>query len=467
MFVNIILIGVICVGFFLICKKAPINVYSSSNTVDTNVAHYTHQELIEATDGLKDELGKGSFGIVYKGILGSNAVAVKKLDRVFKDGEKEFKTEDNAIGRTHHKNLVQLLVYCDDSIAKGLSYLHEECSTQVIHCDIKPQNILLDDYYNAKISDFGLAKILMRNQSRTSIGIRGTKGYVAPEWFRNIPVIVKVDVYSFGVLLLEIISCQKSVHFESEALDDYKKLTTCVMVGLWFVQENPSLRPTMRKDIQMLEGDVDVIELHVLSLLLSPTLNIKEWAKVGPLSGKDPLVIVIADVDSLARILLGPEAWYVLTQETLDALCDTFHIPEEVHPILPCHNDTMHERPAGKIELCTRFFDYANFRLPLSTFLVDVFRYFRINISQLSVIRAVDEFACPSRFPWHTAKNVVKDRAPVVGDFNSQDYNTLVTHPSSFWKYSELFLCLVGLSRHYTLDVNTYPVFLYDNGEGG
>ncbi|GJS92674.1 G-type lectin S-receptor-like serine/threonine-protein kinase LECRK3 [Tanacetum coccineum] len=324
MFVNIILIGVICVGFYLICKKAPTNV-SSSNTVNTNVAHYTYQELIEATDGFKDELGKGSFGIVYKGILGSNAVAVKKLDRVFKDGEKEFKTEVNAIGRTHHKNLVQLLGYCDDSeqrlliyeymsngtlagflfgdirpswkqrsyiavgIAKGLSYLHEECSTQVIHCDIKPQNILLDDYYNAKISDFGIAKILMMNQSRTSTGIRGTKGYVAPEWFRNIPVTVKVDVYSFGVLLLEIISCRKSVHFESgnedrailtdwawdcyqegrlnefvendlEALDDYKKLTTFVMVGLWCVQENPSLRPTMRKVIQMLEGVVDVIE---------------------------------------------------------------------------------------------------------------------------------------------------------------------------------------------------------------
>ncbi|KAI3676928.1 hypothetical protein L1987_86543 [Smallanthus sonchifolius] len=93
----------------------------------------------------------------------------------------------------------------------GLSYLHEECSTQVIHCDIKPQNILLDDYYNAKISYFGLAKLLMMNESRTNTGIRGTKGYVAPEWFRNTAVTIKVDVYSFGVLLLEIISCRKNV----------------------------------------------------------------------------------------------------------------------------------------------------------------------------------------------------------------------------------------------------------------
>ncbi|KAM0065244.1 putative protein kinase RLK-Pelle-SD-2b family [Helianthus debilis subsp. tardiflorus] len=175
-------------------------------------------------------------------------------------------------------------------IAKGLSYLHEECSTQVIHCDIKPQNILLDDYYNAKISDFGLAKLLMMNESRTNTGIRGTKGYVAPEWFRNIPITIKVDVYSFGVLLLEIISCQKSVkenksdveygailtdwawdYYQErildtfvdkdlEALDDYKKLTTFVKVGLWCVQENPSMRPTMRKVIQMLEGVTEVSE---------------------------------------------------------------------------------------------------------------------------------------------------------------------------------------------------------------
>nr|GFA77956.1 G-type lectin S-receptor-like serine/threonine-protein kinase LECRK3 [Tanacetum cinerariifolium] len=261
----------------LICKKAPRNVYSSSNTVDTNVAHYTYQELIIATDGFKDELGKGSFGIVYKGILGSNTVAVKKLDRVFKDGEKEFKTEVNAIARTHHKNLVQLLGYCDDSeqrlliyeymsngtlagflfgdirpswkqrtyiavgIAKGLSYLHEECSTHVIHCDIKPQNILLDDYYNAKISDFGLAKILMMNQSRTSTGIRGTKGYVAPEWFRNIPVTVKVDVlYDIVYSLFPDLKAenrheeQESMHTPGRSrLTSSKSPCSAISMALW------------------------------------------------------------------------------------------------------------------------------------------------------------------------------------------------------------------------------------------
>ena len=166
---------------------------------------------------------------------------------MFQDNEKEFKAEVNVIGQTHHKNLVRLIGYCDEKqhrllvyefmqngtlasflfdglkpswhqrtqiafgIARGLFYLHEGCSTHIIHCDIKPQNVLLDEYYNARISDFGLAKLLVINQSQTKTAIRGTKGYVAPDWFRSAPISVKVDVYSFGVLLLEIVCCRKNV----------------------------------------------------------------------------------------------------------------------------------------------------------------------------------------------------------------------------------------------------------------
>ncbi|GJT27591.1 hypothetical protein Tco_0907866 [Tanacetum coccineum] len=181
-----------------------------------------------------------------------------------------------------------------------------------------------------------------------------------------------------------------------------------------------------------------------------------------------------------------------LTQKALDAFCTKFHIPEEIHLVLPNQNDTMHERPIGKIGLYTRFFYYANFRLPLSTFLVDLLRHFRINISQLSVIGAamngwmsfskrsdnafvcytkpldslknwnnhffwVDDFACPASFPWHTAKNVTRDPAPVAADFDAQDYATLVAHPSPFWKFPEAFLYLVRLSRYYPFDEETYP----------
>nr|GEW38118.1 hypothetical protein [Tanacetum cinerariifolium] len=165
----------------------------------------------------------------------------------------------------------------------------------------------------------------------------------------------------------------------------------------------------------------------------------------------------------------------VLTQEALDAFCNTFHILEEVHPVFPNQDDKMHQRPAGKIGLYTRFFDFANFRLPFSTFHVDILRHFRINISQLSVIGVaknnrffwVDDFACLASFLWHTAKHVIRDPAPVVADFNAQDYATLVAHPSLFRKFPKAFLCLVGLSRHYTLDEETYPRFVHKNGEGG
>lgn len=298
-----------------------------SSTVETNLRCFSYEELREATSGFEHELGRGAFGVVYKGtikLMGSSVpIAVKKLNDLARDGEKEFRTEVNVIGQTHHKNLVRLLGFCEEGhqrllvyeflsngtlanllfgefkpnwndrihiasgIARGLLYLHEECSSQIIHCDIKPQNILLDDYYNARVSDFGLAKLMLVDQSQTSTAIRGTKGYVAPEWFRNLPITVKVDVYSFDVLLLEIICCRKSVDTDAsgsekivltfwaydcyqdgtlealvgnevEALDDRGMLERFLMVAIWCIQEDPSLRPTMRKVTQMLEGVVQV-----------------------------------------------------------------------------------------------------------------------------------------------------------------------------------------------------------------
>ncbi|KAF4359248.1 hypothetical protein F8388_005357 [Cannabis sativa] len=191
---------------------------------------FSYEELEKATNKFSEQLGSGAFGTVFKGVISingySNCIAIKKLDRIDMarevSGEKEFKAEVSAIGRTNHKNLVQLIGLCNEGqhrllvyefmsngslasfvfrpsprpswhhrtqigldIAMGLCYLHEECSTQIIHCDIKPQNILLDDSFTARISDFGLAKILTKNQTQTKTGIRGSRGYVAPEWFKN------------------------------------------------------------------------------------------------------------------------------------------------------------------------------------------------------------------------------------------------------------------------------------------
>ncbi|KAG6632560.1 hypothetical protein CIPAW_13G167800 [Carya illinoinensis] len=327
-FVIVILIVAVCLGrfSFIYHNKQP-KIIANASSVQLNLRCFTYKELEEATDGFKEELGKGAFGVVYKGTIqmGSSVhVAVKKLNNSFQDGEREFRTEVSVIGQTHHKNLVRLLGFCDEGqqrllvyeflsngtlagflfgdlkpswnrrieiaigIARGLLYLHEECSSPIIHCDIKPQNILLDDYYNARIADFGLAKLLMMNQSHTNTAIRGTKGYVAPDWFRHMPITAKVDVYSYGVVLLEIICCRKSVCMESdledkailtdwaydcyqegtldalleydaEALDDRKRMEKFVKVAFWCIQEDPSLRPTMRKVTQMLDEVVEVL----------------------------------------------------------------------------------------------------------------------------------------------------------------------------------------------------------------
>lgn len=325
-FVNFLLVCAICMGFFFIYRRRTKRIPQKDGAVETNLRCFTYQELAEATEGFKEELGRGAFGVVYKGVVHigySIVVAVKKLNNVAEDRVREFKTEVNVIGQTHHKNLVRLLGFCEEGdqrllvyefmsngslssfifqdakpgwkkriqiafgVARGLLYLHEECSNQIIHCDIKPQNILLDEYYNARISDFGLAKLLLLDQSQTHTAIRGTKGYVAPEWFRNIPVTVKVDVYSYGVLLLEIICCRRNVDSKATieeqailtdwaydcyregtldalvgsdtgALDDIEKLERFLMIAFWCIQEDPSLRPTMRKVTQMLEGVVEV-----------------------------------------------------------------------------------------------------------------------------------------------------------------------------------------------------------------
>ncbi|GLT82253.1 hypothetical protein SLE2022_006530 [Rubroshorea leprosula] len=297
-------------------------------TQGMSLQSFTYKELEEATNKFEEELGKGACSTVYKGILdigNKTFIAVKRLDKMEKDrNEKEFQAEMSAIGKTNHKNLVRLLGFCNEGqhrllvyeymsngslasylfgnprpswyrraeiafgTARGIAYLHEECSNQIIHCDIKPQNILLDDSLTARISDFGLSKLLKTDQTRTVTEVRGTRGYVAPEWLiGKKPVTVKVDVYSFGILLLELICCRRKVEQDledekqrvladwaydcyeegklyllvqedEEAMEDIKRVEKFVMIAIWCIQDDPSLRPTMKTVSQMLEGTIEV-----------------------------------------------------------------------------------------------------------------------------------------------------------------------------------------------------------------
>lgn len=290
---------------------------------------FSYKELQRCTKRFKEKLGAGGFGTVYRGMLmDRTVVAVKRLEGI-EQGEKQFRMEVATISSTHHLNLVRLMGFCSEGrhrllvyeflkngsldnflfaadsgkllnweyrfnialgTAKGIVYLHEECRDLVIHCDIKPENILLDENYAPKVSDFGLAKLLnpKENRYRNLSSVRGTRGYLAPEWLANLPITTKSDVYSYGMVLLEIVSGRRNFDISEETnlkkfsmwayeefekgntraiLDkrletdqavDMEQVTRMVLTSFWCVQEQPSQRPSMGKVVQMLEGIVDI-----------------------------------------------------------------------------------------------------------------------------------------------------------------------------------------------------------------
>ncbi|PON84701.1 S-receptor-like serine/threonine-protein kinase [Trema orientale] len=210
----------------------------------TGFRKFSYLELKKATKGFSLEVGRGAGGIVYKAILSDNRVAaVKKLTDT-NQGEVEFLAEVSIIGRLNHMNLIEMWGYCAEGkhrllvyeymehgslaenlasnaldwkrrfeiavgTARGLAYLHEECLEWVLHCDVKPQNILLGSNYQPKVADFGLSKLLNRGElgDYSSFSrIRGTRGYMAPEWVYNLPITSKVDVYSYGIVVLEMLT---------------------------------------------------------------------------------------------------------------------------------------------------------------------------------------------------------------------------------------------------------------------
>ncbi|KAJ3699275.1 hypothetical protein LUZ61_002980 [Rhynchospora tenuis] len=289
-----------------------------------NVKRFSFRELQVATDNFsaKNILGKGGFGNVYRGQLPDGTlVAVKRLkDGNAAGGEIQFQTEVEMISLAVHRNLLRLYGFCmtaterllvypymsNGSVAsrlkgkppldwmtrkrislgaaRGLLYLHEQCDPKIIHRDVKAANILLDDYCEAIVGDFGLAKLLDHRDSHVTTAVRGTVGHIAPEYLSTGQSSEKTDVFGFGILLLELITGQTALEFgkasnqKGAMLDWVKKmhqekkldvlvdkglkshydrieLEEMVQVALLCTQFLPGQRPKMSEVVRMLEGD--------------------------------------------------------------------------------------------------------------------------------------------------------------------------------------------------------------------
>jgi interleukin-1 receptor-associated kinase 1 len=341
----------ICITIFCFKYKARKNNKDIEEFLKTHeafsVRRYKYSHVKKMTNNFKVKLGQGGYGTVYKGKLLNNCpVAVKILNKSKGKGE-EFINEVSSITKTSHVNVVALLGFCLEGrkkaliyefmsngsldkfiynkgpetvpslsweilyqiakgIARGLEYLHRGCSTRILHFDIKPHNILLDDNFCPKISDFGLARLCPKQDSIISMSdARGTIGYVAPElWNRNFGgVSHKSDVYSFGMLLMEMVGGRKNINANASHSSEiyfphwvYKKLDLgsnlrpgediaaeedeiakrMTIVGLWCIQTFPNDRPTMSRVIEMLERNVNSLQIPPKPILSSPTRSIPE-----------------------------------------------------------------------------------------------------------------------------------------------------------------------------------------------
>ncbi|CAI9755257.1 unnamed protein product [Fraxinus pennsylvanica] len=315
---------------------------------------FSYAELKVATKGFTNPIGKGGFGVVYRGELSDGrVVAVKSLKNIT-GGDADFWAEVTIIARMHHLNLVRLWGFCAEKgsrilvyeyvpngsldeflfqtvevvesseteeetveivgskkkpildwniryrialgVARAIAYLHEECLEWVLHCDIKPENILLGDDFCPKVSDFGLAKLKKKEDMMSVSRMRGTPGYMAPEWTRPDPITSKADVYSFGLVLLEIVSGSRNfvqldpkveshqwffprwafdkvfkemnvedildhrIKHNYDSKEHFDMINRMVKTAMWCLQDRPDMRPSMGKVAKMIEGTVEITE---------------------------------------------------------------------------------------------------------------------------------------------------------------------------------------------------------------
>ncbi|KAK6270276.1 hypothetical protein POUND7_007381 [Theobroma cacao] len=315
---------------------------------------YSYREIKRMTRSFRDKLGEGGYGSVFKGKLRSgHFVAIKLLGTSKADGQ-DFINEVATMGRIHHVNVAKLIGFCVEGskqalvydfmpngsldkiifaeenktilswqkmfdialgVARGIEYLHQGCDMQILHFDIKPHNILLDENFIPKVSDFGLAKLYSVADSIVSLtAARGTIGYIAPELvYKNIGAIsYKADVYSFGMLLMEMVGRRKNLNAFAEHLsqiyfpswiygrfhqgDDFdlgevtdgekvivKKM---IITACWCIQVTPNDRPSMGKVLQMLETDVELLQMPPKPFQLPFEVSTKDHVDDNP--SKDP-----------------------------------------------------------------------------------------------------------------------------------------------------------------------------------
>ncbi|XP_010470574.1 PREDICTED: LEAF RUST 10 DISEASE-RESISTANCE LOCUS RECEPTOR-LIKE PROTEIN KINASE-like 2.5 [Camelina sativa] len=352
------LVGVILIVAGLFCviscqRKTSDDVRKQNLTALIPLKHYSYAQVQRITKSFAEVVGKGGFGTVYKGTLSDGrSVAVKILKDSKGNGE-DFINEVASMSKTSHVNIVTLLGFCSEGskrailyefvengsldrfiarktsmgidwmalysialgIARGLEYLHHGCKTRIVHFDIKPQNILLDDNFCPKVSDFGLAKLCEKKESTMSLAnTRGTIGYIAPELFSRMygRVSHKSDVYSYGMLLLEMIGARNreraeqssasntsSMYFPEWIYKDLEKSNTrrltedgnsteeeevvkkMMLVGLWCIQPSPSDRPAMNRVIEMMEGNLDALEVPPRPFFQIPAAPLQESSSLS------------------------------------------------------------------------------------------------------------------------------------------------------------------------------------------
>ncbi|KAL6186982.1 hypothetical protein ACLB2K_043098 [Fragaria x ananassa] len=314
---------------------------------------FTYAELKAATKDFSNLIGRGGFGDVYRGELTDQRVVAVKCLKHVAGGDAEFWAEVTIIARMHHLNLVRLWGFCAEKgqrilvyeyvpngsldkylfrpgrvsstdqdsengapvdaaekpildwgiryrialgVARSIAYLHEECLEWVLHCDIKPENILLGDDFCPKISDFGLAKLKKKEDMVSISRMQGTRGYMAPEWVKMDQITPKADVYSFGMVLLELVSGVRNNEIQGSMIESedwyfprwafdkvfkemnvedildrrikhcydskahYDTVNRMVKTAMWCLQDRPETRPSMGKVAKMLEGTVDITE---------------------------------------------------------------------------------------------------------------------------------------------------------------------------------------------------------------